>query len=655
MTESTVAENLVEEEMTFEDGFTVRSMVGAFFVAFVMMPGTIYLGLMAGAGLGPAAQWVTIILFTEIARRSLTTLKRQEVYILYYMAAVLAAGGANIFQTGGPFGALVFHQYFVQSQQAIGMGLSNQVPAWIVPDRLSDAVTGRNLFDPAWLKPIALTTFLYLMGRVSGLTVGYGLFRVTADVEKLPFPLAPVAAEGATALAETTAKKETWRWHVFSVGAAAGLGFGAIYVGIPGFTGVLFDTPLKIIPIPFLDLTRTTEHFMPAALAGVSIDLGAAIVGMVLPFPMVAGSFVASVATGLVANPIMHHYGLLPSWKPGYSLIPTKLAVDFDFWMSVGIGASLCVALLGIFNVAKSLLKSPAGRRSALQPPEGRGDIPIYWCLAVYLAAVSIQIGLCYLLLEQDAFPWLMMFAYALFITPLISYVSARMIGLTGQPIAFPFLREGSIILSGYRGVDIWYAPLPLMDYGLAGVQMFRELSLTRTKFISLVKMEVLMLPLAVVCGLLFWAFFWHIEAIPSSTYPFAAKMWPLQATYQALFMTATSGGEQNFLAEAIKFPLVAGGTALGFLLLGLTTVLRLPRIFFYGMIGGIGHLPNVAIPMFVGALVGRFYFAKRYGFETWKTYTPVLAAGYACGVGLIGMLAVAFAMIAKTISSLPY
>lgn len=655
-----ITDDPVDRPLPYEDGFTVRSMIGAVFVALVMMPGTIYLGLVAGAGLGPAAQWVTIILFTEIARRSMTTLKRQEVYILYYMAAVLAAGGANVFATGGPFGALIFNQYFAQSQQAVGFGIADQIPSWICPSRHSAAMAGRDLLAREWHVPILLTTFLWIMNRVSGLTIGYGLFRLTADVERLQFPLAPIAASGATALAETTSKKETWRWNVFSVGGAAGLAFGAIYIGIPGFTGVLLSKPLQVIPIPFLDLTQTTEHVMPAALAGISIDLGAFITGMVLPFPMVAGSFFASVITGLIANPIMYHYGFFPSWKPGYSLIPTKLAVDFDFWMSVGIGASLCVALIGIYNVGNAFWgtrRSTSGgtSRSLLEPPPGRGDIPIYWCLVAYAVSSVVLIVLCRILLRQDQFPWLMVLAYALFITPLISYVSARMIGLTGAPVAFPFLREGSIILSGYKGVDIWYAPLPLMDYGLGGVQMFRELTLTRTKFISLVKMEVFMLPLALVCGLAFWAFFWHIEAIPSSTYPFTAKMWPLQATYQALFMTATSGSADNFLAKAIKFPLVAGGTGLGFLLLALTSVLRLPHLFFYGVIGGIGQMPNVAIPMFLGAVVGRKYFAPKYGEETWQRYTPVLAAGYACGVGLIGMLSVAFAMIAKTISALPF
>ncbi|RYG64245.1 hypothetical protein EON80_19585, partial [bacterium] len=57
----------VEEE--FYDGFSWKTVIGALFIGFIMMPGSIYLGLIAGQGMGPAAEWVTIILFMEIARR----------------------------------------------------------------------------------------------------------------------------------------------------------------------------------------------------------------------------------------------------------------------------------------------------------------------------------------------------------------------------------------------------------------------------------------------------------------------------------------------------------------------------------------------------------------------------------------------------------
>ena len=55
-----------------------------------------------------------------------------------------------------------------------------------------------------------------VLARVEWVTLGYILFRVTSDVERLPFPLAPVAAQGATALAESDDERDSWRWRVFS-------------------------------------------------------------------------------------------------------------------------------------------------------------------------------------------------------------------------------------------------------------------------------------------------------------------------------------------------------------------------------------------------------------------------------------------------------
>ncbi|MFA0749536.1 hypothetical protein, partial [Fervidibacter sp.] len=41
----------------FEEGFSIRTILGALFVAFVMLPGAAYLGLVAGVGIGGAARW----------------------------------------------------------------------------------------------------------------------------------------------------------------------------------------------------------------------------------------------------------------------------------------------------------------------------------------------------------------------------------------------------------------------------------------------------------------------------------------------------------------------------------------------------------------------------------------------------------------------
>ncbi len=71
---------------SFEEGFTLKTAIGALFIALFMLPGGMYLGLVAGQGVGDAAEWVTIVLFAEVARRSYAPLRKQEIYILFYMA-----------------------------------------------------------------------------------------------------------------------------------------------------------------------------------------------------------------------------------------------------------------------------------------------------------------------------------------------------------------------------------------------------------------------------------------------------------------------------------------------------------------------------------------------------------------------------------------
>jgi hypothetical protein len=60
-------------------------------------------------------------------------------------------------------------------------------------------------------------------------------------------------------------------------------------------------------------------------------------------------------------------------------------------------------------------------------------------------------------------------------------------------------------------------------------------------------------------------------------------------------------------------------------------------------------------VPMFVGAMLGRYYFSPRFGARVWNRYTPVLAAGYTCGVGLIGMVSIGLTIIFKAVRSLPF
>ena len=45
----------------------------------------------------------------------------------------------------------------------------------------------------------------------------------------------------------------------------------------------------------------------------------------------------------------------------------------------------------------------------------------------------------------------------------------------------------------------------------------------------------------------------------------------------------------------------------------------------------------------------------KRFGMRRWYMFNPVLAAGFACGVGLIGMGTVAIALVSKAVIVKPF
>ena len=538
----------------FEDGFTLKAILGVLFVAFIMVPGNMYLSLMIGGSLGAAAEWVTIILFAEITKRSFTTLKRQEVYLLFYVAASLISAET------GAFEGLLYNQYLVQSPAAKQFGITKLIPTWVAPPPDSEAIIDRTFLHRDWFMPIVLLIAGMLISRVSWFTMSYALFRLNSDYERLPFPFAPVNAQGATALAETTEGTETWRWRVFSAGAMIGLVFGAIYVALPAISGALLTEPIQLIPIPFVDFTQVTGNFIPATPLGFTAHLGPVFAGLVVPFWGVIGTFIG-VCVAAVANPILYTYTppwrdepYLLLWRQGMGTIDTFFVNNVDFWMSFGIGTTIAIALIGVFQVVQGVRRSrsasnESGDRRSFEVPKGRGDFPIWIALVLYGVATTALIGIAaWLLPGFSQFIWFFLF-FGFVFTPFQSFVNARLVGLVGQTVEIPFVREATIILSGYRGVDIWFIPFPIGNYG-AQTQKFREIELTGTKFTSIMRAEIFMVPIILFTSFLYGSYIWKLAPIPSASYPYAQLIWRLRAYQQCLFITGTMKSELNVTSQ---------------------------------------------------------------------------------------------------------
>jgi hypothetical protein len=641
----------------FEEGYDIKSVIGALFVGFIMMPGAIYLGLVVGQSMGPAAEWTTIILFTEVARRSFVSLKRQEIYILFYIAASLASMQGGVALAGGAFAGKIWDQYFVRSPAAEGTGIAAQVPYWVVPPSTSPAIMHRTFLHPDWIAPSLLLLLGTVLGRLNQFGLGYILFRITSDYEKLPFPFAAIQAQGSTALAEASSKEETWRWRTFSIGAMVGLVFGAFYVGIPTITGAIMTTPLQLLPIPFVDLTRTTASVLPAVPTGFVTDLGSIGAGFVVPFWAVVGSFISAIAT-FVLNPYLYRTGVLRSWKPEMDTIATSFNNYIDFYFAVGIGISLAVFVIGMASITTQLYRDAGSRRRdekverSWQPPAGRGDFPMWIAVAMFLLSTIGYVVLCAKLVPN--FPILFVVLFGFILTPINSYINARMIGLTGQWVGIPMVQEAAIIFSHYKGADIWYAPIPYSSQG-GMAQSFRVLELTGTRITGLIKAELLVWPITIFCSLLFWQFIWKLAPIPSVYYPYAQKMWPLLSLQRVVWMTANQDPENSLFFKAWSTNRAIEGFGFGIVAYMALARLRLPTMLIYGVIRGISTMPHYVFPEMVGALISQFYFAPRFGARKWKQYATVLMAGYACGMGLVGMGTVAIAMVSKAVSQMPY
>ncbi len=638
--------DLLKPPGTFTDGFSWMSLAAAIFIALLMVPGAIYMELVSGQDPSGAAKWVTVILFLEIARRTHKSMKRAEIFVLFYMcSAAISVPLAD---------GLLYRQFLVQSDAIYAQGWQDQFPVWFAPTD-PDVLAQRSIFHPEWLPALGMIVLFSILGRLDGRILGYGMFKVASDYEKLPFPMAPVGAMGVIAL-EEEGEETSWRWRAFAIGGAIGVIFGFVYLGIPVLSNAIFGVTMQPLPIPWVDWTGKTEGFLPAVATGLSFNLGSFISGMVMPWWAMVGSFIGLIIT-FVANPVLYHTGILTWWQPGDGTIVTTYKNTVDFYFSFGVGLSLAVALIGFYSLYQTVRRQRAttAARAAAGPmvPPGRGDIPNWGIIATYFSYVGSYILISGWLIDWDRGVLLLLAVYGLVYTPIISYVTARLEGLCGQAVNLPLVKEVGFILSGYQGLKIWFLPVPLGNYGEDTV-FYRQCELTGTKFWSIWKADILLVPFILLSGIFFANFIWSLAPVPSAAYPYAYKMWDLSALNQTITWGATMDEFSPFY-KAIKIEYIVAGTGLGVLGYVALAVVGAPVLLCYGFVKGMGQsLPHALILQFAGACLGRYYFQPRFG-KMWRQYIPVVFAGFGCGSGLIAMFCIGVTFLSKAVFQLSY
>ena len=116
-------------------------------------------------------------------------------------------------------------------------------------------------------------------------------------------------------------------------------------MGIPAITGIFLAQPVYLIPQPFVDLTTTHASFSAGDGDRRFYRPAIVLLGFVLPYWAVMGTFIAIVLT-VVVNFFLYHYGILQTWQPGMDTVNTTFSNNRDFWLSFGIGSGVGIAVV---------------------------------------------------------------------------------------------------------------------------------------------------------------------------------------------------------------------------------------------------------------------------------------------------------------------
>jgi len=605
-----------------ERGLGRHGWLAAVLVGVFVPPAVVHSQLVAG---GRLSQWIVLVLAVAVARAFRTRLSRHDMILIVSVVGVAVPLAAS-----GVVDGLLAMQYFVRSPAATGAELAELIPAWAAPPLSSESYVLRALLHRDWWAPISVVLVGLIWSRLSLYVLGYVFFRITSDLERLPFPMAPVAAEGVTALAES--EKRPRHWECLLIGAFCGVGFCLLWTGLPAVTHVVFGKPVSLIP-PLIDCTRACQRILPGAALTISTNLAHVFTGFVLPFWFVVGAFLSSAIGQLGLNPLLGSAGVLPHWKPGMGARATQMTSHLSFWLSFRTGLMLAVALIGVAATIRAVLKKRGAQGSlgqSVPARQKRGDVSVVACLVVYVAAALAVMLVCRRLAPKLS-SWIIL-AFGFGYTPIVSYASARLLGIGGYGCDVPNLTDACRTFTGYRGIDIWFAPLPAADAGPT-TQRFRELALTGMPLLRGFKAAGICIPLTTLSAILFSALLWRAGDIPSQAYPHASKLWCWRAYQRHFWLTASrKGGSWYF--DALKPTLVLSGTAYGLASCALLAVLKMPTTFAYGTIVGLGGEFSSWPGILIGALLGRFVLKKYFGAETWVTYAPTLLAGFMVGLG---------------------
>jgi len=188
-------------------------------------------------------------------------------------------------------------------------------------------------------------------------------------------------------------------------------------------------------------------------------------------------------------------------------------------------------------------------------------------------------------------------------------------------------------------------------NFGAGATVEYRRAELVGTKFWSLWKADLILVPADPDELDLLLELHLDIGGDSSEAYPLQQLVWDLSALNQTRHVQRDHGrvldvqqGIQRQLPvhrpwrrNDVGDRAAVAGTAI---------------LLFYGAVRGLNQaLPHTLLLMFIGGVLGKFYFQETL-WQEWRKHIPIIAAGFSCGMGLIAMLCIGVTVLSKRHSS---
>jgi len=630
--------------MNFKSGITFNTILASFYALLVLTPASLFMQLVTGQG-GISASLFIMLLWVELAKLSGRRLTKQEAYMISLFAVTAAVPLDMVF--------LVWYQ---NSDIAKMFNIGRYIPEWAVPPIKANIINLRTFFHPSWILPITVAVLSSFFGLLTSLGLSLFARELFIEYERLPFPMQYVRAQAVITI--TKARRSSM--GILSIAAMIGFVWSSILYVVPSIWQAWTGRYFYFIPVPWIDLTTHIENWFPGALFGVATDLSGIISGLVMPFPIIIGTFLASMAKYFFLNWLTVIYQLTPDidptisgyqgwWVPGMDIQMGMTRSTMFFWGSIDIGLGFAVAFapfighpLRYASVFKRIFTIKARTKSL----EERVTEP-YSFYKVILPSTLIGIGggaLLFYLLVPDfvhRFPWIMFFIiFSPVITTLIRGFMMGVAGSQADPLrAFQDLLYYYARVE-YGKVDVWFAPNPMARRAY-WLDEFRICQLTETKASSFIKLRFLLFPISIILGYLYMEFFWRLAPIPSARYPATAAYWPVQAVMKSLWIRGVQVG-------LFRVPWVIGSFITGTGIYLLLDFLHSP-IPYIAIAAGLNTWTPVASTMLIGGILAKII-QHIMGDAWWHENRRILAAGLAIGEGVALGVSVSLSMIINSI-----